>query len=427
MAVQSSSITLLYCPITRERFRDPVVGSDGHTYERESIIEWLHSHGTSPLTREPMSASSLRSNFVVKKLLEFEVQAKTKNYTFKLNVDVRKKHTRPLFQAHGKFIYEAEWLTNYNAPEVVILRLAGTRALKEADFYVKLTNHMNIVRTFGIVESDMEDRSSVMLLQEYASHGDLGELLRQQVTLPTEPVYRKIFAQISDGMSFLSDKHIVHGDLACRNILVFDYHQNDPKHILVKLTDFGLTRFSCLYETASVANTATLAIVPFRAAAPEVLRSNHRESYTEKSDMYSMAILMWEALSKGQAPWSHLNDMQQVCSKVLNGERPSQPLSCSDNLWRIIMECMADNSAHRPTFAQLKSRLNVLHPKLQQINERAQNFTSPNGRHAPLRQTERNVYVKDSIKFFINSLLTLVENPFKFQADLVVVTLSHVR
>ena len=45
---------VLKCPITYELFRDPVIGSDGHTYERENITAWIQKHSTSPITREPM-------------------------------------------------------------------------------------------------------------------------------------------------------------------------------------------------------------------------------------------------------------------------------------------------------------------------------------------------------------------------------------
>lgn len=29
---------------------EPVVAADGYTYEHKAIIQWLHEHGTSPMT-----------------------------------------------------------------------------------------------------------------------------------------------------------------------------------------------------------------------------------------------------------------------------------------------------------------------------------------------------------------------------------------
>ena len=43
------------CPVTWSKFVDPVVASDGHTYERSAITDVIESgNGLSPLTREPL-------------------------------------------------------------------------------------------------------------------------------------------------------------------------------------------------------------------------------------------------------------------------------------------------------------------------------------------------------------------------------------
>ena len=42
-----------YCPITQEIMIDPVIDPDGNTFEREPLLEWIRSHHTSPITRNP--------------------------------------------------------------------------------------------------------------------------------------------------------------------------------------------------------------------------------------------------------------------------------------------------------------------------------------------------------------------------------------
>ncbi len=54
------------CPITLLPMKDPVLGSDGQTYEREAIVQWLQSNPNSPLTRQPMRADTLRPNYSLK-------------------------------------------------------------------------------------------------------------------------------------------------------------------------------------------------------------------------------------------------------------------------------------------------------------------------------------------------------------------------
>lgn len=75
MSPETQDITLildaLSCPITLELFIDPVLASDGHTYERSAIIEWIKYHnGTSPMTREIIRIKELKSNLIVKQLAE---------------------------------------------------------------------------------------------------------------------------------------------------------------------------------------------------------------------------------------------------------------------------------------------------------------------------------------------------------------------
>ncbi|CAF1140225.1 unnamed protein product [Rotaria sordida] len=263
------------CPITNEIFEDPVVGDDGHTYERKAVTEWLTRNGTSPITRQPMNIDSLKPNYTVKKMIE-ELRSvslpQQAQYRFELDVDIGKTRARPLFQGFGKSIYEVEWI-NRKGPPIILLKIDGAKANREASFYVQLGCHPNIVRTFGLVQCNP---GSVMLLQECAPHGDLSELLRENGFKPTERVLRKIFQQICDAMICLVDNGITHGDLACRNVLVFRLNPIEPKENLVKLTDFGLTRGSTVYSTIDSPSMSTMTIIPVRYAAPEILQNPDR-------------------------------------------------------------------------------------------------------------------------------------------------------
>ncbi len=49
----------LTCPITHELIRQPIVCSDGYTYEKQKLLTWLKNHNNvSPLTREPITSLS---------------------------------------------------------------------------------------------------------------------------------------------------------------------------------------------------------------------------------------------------------------------------------------------------------------------------------------------------------------------------------
>lgn len=59
----------LICPITQELLVDPVIASDGHTYERKSLVTWLSmGNHRSPVTNsllENTNPNSLVTNLVV--------------------------------------------------------------------------------------------------------------------------------------------------------------------------------------------------------------------------------------------------------------------------------------------------------------------------------------------------------------------------
>jgi serine/threonine protein kinase len=356
IANTTTETSLFQCYITKQKFRDPVVAEDGHTYERDAIVKWLKDgDGKSPITRQPLNADRLIPNLLVKKLISEEFQ-------FKLDVHV--KQLDHIFVKYGKSVDLAEWINKSDGPSIVLMTIQGAQAQKEAKFFVDMSKHAHIVRTYGLVDNPQGD---VMLVQERAKLGDLLQLLKRRPEPPSEFVLKEIFIQIADAMSFLAHNKIVHGDLACRNILVFDFDETDSKRIVVKVTDFGLSRGSSIYKTTSTSACSTLNIIPYRYTAPEVLQNpNSKELYTEKSDMYSMGVLMWEAYSpRGKQPWSHITDEMDVKQRVIGGERLQQPSTCSKEMWSIIQTTMAQKSSDRPTFADLNRHLIELNNKTQ--------------------------------------------------------------
>eukprot|EP00759_Apiculatamorpha_spiralis_P014450 PhF_6_TR21075/c0_g1_i3/m.30370 len=59
------------CPISKCLMDDPVVTSDGHTYQRGAIQEWFDSgHETSPLTNAILPNLTLIPNFALRNMIE---------------------------------------------------------------------------------------------------------------------------------------------------------------------------------------------------------------------------------------------------------------------------------------------------------------------------------------------------------------------
>ena len=227
---------------------------------------------------------------------------------YALNVDICQGEL--LVGGSTKNIYRSAWLKGAGDP-IVLLEIKGDAARQEAMLCLTL-DHPHIVHTYGLVKpaASTQAHDTLLLLQEYAADGDLGSMLERRIFIPSESVLNEIFIQIASAMTYLSQNKTVHGDLACRNVLVFQSHPDDPKKNCVKLIDFGLTRNDLnLFRTAPM--------IPVRYAATEILRSQGRSGYSERSDVYSFAVLMWEACCRtgGNSFRSHQWQRRSVAKK----------------------------------------------------------------------------------------------------------------
>lgn len=58
------------CPISQQIMRDPYVDSDGNSYDKVFIFEWLSKSSVSPITRNHLTTQNLVPNRVLKQLIE---------------------------------------------------------------------------------------------------------------------------------------------------------------------------------------------------------------------------------------------------------------------------------------------------------------------------------------------------------------------
>ena len=58
------------CPITLSIMKDPVLMSDGQTYEKSAIEKALAISPLSPITKQPLSMKDAKPNYALKSLIE---------------------------------------------------------------------------------------------------------------------------------------------------------------------------------------------------------------------------------------------------------------------------------------------------------------------------------------------------------------------
>ncbi|CAF1443901.1 unnamed protein product [Rotaria sp. Silwood1] len=171
------------------------------------------------------------NNLVVKSLL-FPLKPST-SYTFKLNVDVTRNG---LLGGRFRKIYEAQWISR-RKKSIILIEMSEAPTKHEVLFYNELNNHQDIINTFGFVENNF---GTITLLQERASHGHFQELLKQKLFEPSSMVLIVIFLQIIDAMVYIVGKGMIHDDLRCSNVLVFQMDSSKPEENFVKLANFAL-------------------------------------------------------------------------------------------------------------------------------------------------------------------------------------------
>ena len=149
------------------------------------------------------------------------------------------------------------------------------RLQREARILVKL-EHEHIVRVFGITSW----ANYLGFAMEIVPNGNLEDLLMSQSIEEVAWVLRLQFIkEISDGLSYLHSRKVVHGDLKSQNILLGDY-------LTVKLADFGAAEIFKTTEVFSktLKNKKNTQCTPIYTA-PEYLK-NPNQPKTTQMDMY---------------------------------------------------------------------------------------------------------------------------------------------
>ncbi|CAG7721891.1 unnamed protein product [Allacma fusca] len=165
------------------------------------------------------------------------------------------------------------------------------------------------------------------------------------------PVLLHFCKQIAKGMDFIA-QNVIHGDLATRNVLVFENH-------VVKITDFGFSRK--VYTRSNYTKKSKVPL-PWAWMALESLCFNQ---YSPKTDVWSFGVTMWEILSKGRTPYSGTVWTPDFADQVQAGLRLTKPAVAPDNVYNFMLTCWENKPQNRPSFTECVQFFSSLEPKLQ--------------------------------------------------------------
>lgn len=200
-----------FCPISNELMRDPVTTTDGHCYERQSLIKWFEEHKDAadcmnPPTfewmgkrTEPLGSSTTTNNMMLQRsILRWEERyskvlqrksltpvectpphspSKTFCSATKISVGSFKEVHRAILCLPGA--------SSGAGTHVAVLKIRDGSVAAEADTLLKLGRHMHLVDFIGQCK---DGPNNVLLVTEFAPLGDLesfmGNLEEDCATIP---------------------------------------------------------------------------------------------------------------------------------------------------------------------------------------------------------------------------------------------------
>merc|ERR1711988_468176 len=195
------------CPITFERFVDPVVASDGRTYERAAIERWFATGSTvSPITGAPLNNRTLVPCHKIKAIANAYATI-TQNNDNVQSMDAQLQVVRGEYQQRlEKSVRNCENLVVENAALRQQLATAndsiGVKDQENANCQQRLANGRQLL---GVKDHEMEN-----LRQQLANANDTIESLRIQTkTYANGNVYE---GQMKDGEQHGKGKMVYNAD-----------------------------------------------------------------------------------------------------------------------------------------------------------------------------------------------------------------------
>ncbi|XP_053309437.1 tyrosine-protein kinase Srms [Spea bombifrons] len=207
---------------------------------------------------------------------------------------------------------------------------------------LKNLSHPNLIQLCAVCSSG----EPFFIVMEFMPKGNLNNYLKsEEGARLNHDDFMHIVCQVADGMVYLETKHLVHRDLATRNVLVGD-------NLVCKIADFGLARL-LKEDVYSPQGSYTVAV---KWTAPEALTHS---KYSTKSDVWSFGILIYEVFTLGQPPYPGMTN-QEAMAKIKVGYRLPQPTQCSREMYNLMLECWKTKPQDRPSFKDLARKLYVM-------------------------------------------------------------------
>jgi serine/threonine-protein kinase len=194
-----------------------------------------------------------------------------------------------------------------------------------------------------VLDMQPPEKGDPFLVMEYLDGMSLKERLQRQKRLPVVEA-TNIILQVLEALYAAHKAGIVHRDIKPENIFLV---QRPDRPILVKLLDFGISKFNPLGgdEDHSLTKTGTVLGTPYYMS-PE--QASGDRTVGPLSDLYAVGVILYEALT-GRVPFD-AESFSALVVKIVT-HTPPHPSDISPeisrNLGDLVLRAMARNPVDR--------------------------------------------------------------------------------
>ncbi|KAI6197361.1 hypothetical protein M3Y94_01214900 [Aphelenchoides besseyi] len=240
-------------------------------------------------------------------------------------------------------VYLAEFTSGAEKMEVATktmreeaTREARLKFMKEARLMRKLL-HRNIVRIMGVAVHEQP----LMIVMELCPGGSLLNHLRKNKGKLTAAIKLRFATEAAAGLAYLEKQNFMHRDIAARNCLLTD-------KLELKISDFGMS------DERTELTDEKLEKVPVKWLAPETMQ---HKVYTNKTDVWSYGIMLWEIYAEGAEPYTGLTNIQARAKIVVHNYRMEAPKDTPPFIAKLMTSCWAKEPIDRPGFQKIHTLL----------------------------------------------------------------------